>query len=149
MVACRVLNKHSYPDPILSKIFIANENTNKVGSEVYFATESGNSVYESITKLLTTFDLGFETILNYNDKKIYFNAIDPEGRTISLAVSKDDDNLLSNEYEFDINNYRNYRSIEGEYKEEGTEDSRLVVETVDNSGGNIKLSMLTNSNKKH
>lgn len=148
MVASRVLTEHAYPDPVLNKIFIADENSNKVGPEVYFATESGQGVYEAVTELLTTFNLGFETILNYNDKKIYFNVINPEGRRIDLAISKDDDNLINNEFEFDINNYRNYISIEGAYKDEGAEDARLVVEIIDNSQGNIKLSMTASSNKK-
>ncbi len=148
-VVCRLINEHISVDPILSEIFEAIEDDNKIGEEVYFATESGETVYENIIKLLTTFNLGFNTFLNLERNKIVFEVIEPNDNIV-LAVSKDDGNLSNNVYEVDITAVKNYINIEGTYKEtdsSGNETEKLVVERIDNSNGGVILTTNISSSK--
>ncbi len=150
MVACRLINEHISIDPILSEIFEASEADNKIGTEVYFATEKSDNVYESITKLLTTFDLGFNTFLDVEKNKIVFKVIEPND-DIVLAVSKDDGNLTNNVYEVDITAVKNHIIIDSTYEEEsisGDTNEKLVVEVIDNSSGGVILTTNMTSNKK-
>ncbi len=149
MVVCRLINQHISVDPILSQIFEANEDNNKIGTEVYFATEKGENLYENITKLLTTFDLGFNTFLDLTKNKIVFNVIKPNDDIIQ-SVSKDDGNLNNNVYEVDITAVRNYISIEGSYEETGIDDEvnkKLVIEVINNSDGGVIMNTNVSSSK--
>ncbi len=149
MVACRLINEHISVDPILSQIFEALEEDNKIGDEVYFATEKGDTVYESIIELLTAYDLGFNTLLDLERNKIVFKVIEPND-DIKLSISKDDGNLNSNVYEVDITAVKNYINIDGTYTEtdsSGNENEKLVVEKIDNSNGGVILTTNMSSSK--
>ncbi len=150
MVACRLINEHISADPVLSEIFEAIEDDNKIGTEVYFATEKGENVYENIIKLLTAYDLGFNTFLDWERNKIVFKVIEPNN-DIVLSVSKDDGNLDNNVYEVDITAVRNYVSIEGTYEETDDNDEtneKLIVEVINNSNGGVIMNTNISSDKK-
>ncbi len=129
-VFCKVVNEYISVDPVLSKILVANEVDNIVGAEVFFMTELGDSVYEKLLELLTAYELGFSTLLDYDNKKIILKIIDLSDRIPTVAVSKDDNNLTSNAYSFDMSNYRNYINANAVYKVNEDEE-RAIVEDVD------------------
>ena len=142
-IACDILNYHINADDVLKNIIVADKTKNKIGSEIYYITESGDSVFDSIKKLLDFEDIGFKTILDYSAKKI--NVIFYKGQQIpSLSVSVDDENLTGNSFEFDIGSYKNYATISGTFGEE----EKLVVELVDLTDGNLRYDMNIESNKK-
>ncbi len=149
-VVCRLINEHVSVDPILEPIFEANELDNDVGEEVYYMTENGDNVYDSIIELLGAYDLGFQVygVMDYNKKyleKIVFKVIEPND-DIVLAVSKDDSNLISNKYEVDVSNMKNYIYITGTYTEDDVD--RTIIEVVNNSNGGLIMSTNIDSSKK-
>lgn len=148
MVACRLINEHISLDPVLSQIFEAIESDNKIGTEVYFVTEKGDNVYDNIIKLLTAYNLGFNTFLDLERNKIAFKVIEPNDEIV-LAVSKDDGNLDNNVYEVDITAVRNYICIDGTYEEEVLDEvnEKLIVEVIDNSDGSVIMNTNISSSK--
>ena len=139
-IACDILNDNMNIDnnKILTNIFVADGLNNKVGTERYLMTESKQTVYEAVTELLSLENIGFKTIYNKKYNKIYFHAIDTSNKNVNIAISKDDENLLSNEYEFDIGSYKNYCKVIGEGE----------VVSIDNTNGNIRFCITIESKKK-
>ena len=139
IVACRILADGFTADKILKNIFVADESSNKIGSEVFYQTEDSQNIYEATTALLCAFNIGFETIYNHNEKKIFFNTINSSGKIIDIAISADDENLIENKYTFEFSEYRNYIFIEGE---------NSINEVIDKSDGSAIFSIKSKSKSK-
>lgn len=139
IVACKIINSSMDEDPILKSIFVADKDKNKIGEEILLETEDSKTVYETVIEALSVRNVGFNTLYDLNDNKIYFNVIDSSKRKIEVAVSRDDENLISNEYEFDVGNYKNYCLVRGE---------NSISEEVDRSHGGIQYRTVIDSKKK-
>lgn len=117
---------------------IADEKNNALGVEIYTSTDIDNNVYEVITDLMSAYEVGFNTIIDYEKKKVHFNII-KKGTVMNTSVSLDDENLTSNKYELDTGNHFNYALVMGE---EG------INAIVDQTGGHDALQLVIDSKKK-
>lgn len=114
---------------------IIDEEVNAVGIEITAITEIDNNVYERVCTLAVAHEVGFNTLIDYEKKEVYFNVL-KQGIEMRTSVSLDDSNLTSNVYELDTKSHYNYALILGEegingvaIQTEGQEPLQLVIKS--------------------
>lgn len=142
-VMCRIINDNIKPEQTnLAPFFIANEDENDNGEEIYVSCERKDTLYKKLKTLAEAYEVGMRTLFDPDEKKIYFKTIKNEKSDDQKlhVLSEDDENVVSIAMEVDIDKYRNYVLVEGE--------ETVIIDLRQDKVNEPALELVIQSNKK-
>ena len=142
-VMCRIINDNNKTGQTnFIPFFVADENDNDNGEEIYVSCERKDTLYKKLKTLSEAYEVGMRTLYHPDEKKIYFKTIKyPKKDLQELRVlSKDDENVVSIAMEVDIDKYRNYVLVEGE--------ENVIIDIRQDKKKEPALELVIQSNKK-
>lgn len=145
-VMCRIINDNNTEKQTnFLPYLIANEDDNAFGVDIYVECESKDNIYKKLNTLAKAYEVGMRTVCDPFEKKIYFETFKYEKHNDetanALVLSKNDENVVSMEYEVDNGKYYNYIVVEGE-------NVSGIVDNRENKGEQPALETYKKSNKK-
>lgn len=142
-VMCRIINDNiKASQTYFAPYFVADENDNDKGVEIYVQCDRKDTVYKKLKTLAEAYEVGMQTLFNPDTKKIYFKTIKNEKADLQTlkVLSKDDDNVVSLAMEIDSDKFRNYVLVEGE--------ETVIIDLRQDKVNEPALELVINSSKK-
>lgn len=108
-ILCNIINDN------LKYTFVeAKPEDNIVGDKIYAINKVGDKVYKRLSEIAETRKVGMKFEYDYKRKVVIFSTFATKDKTVNIAVSKDDENLINNIYENDNTKYFNWCIVSGE-----------------------------------